>query len=681
MELQFQNYEARGDGYYENGKRISNFLLYPEALEQNLATGQTIYRIRLVINGGKEKTVNISAGEVNSGGWRKKISPIIWTENPAEFNQNFRRALSAAEDHFPRTEIITARTGFQKVDGKWIFAFSNGAITENGVCETIRAEVTDCYYFGTCDWQDMKDATAFLELIRRQSDTLYPIFAVNLLAAVRNLFRNMGIDLSLSLWLEGDSGVGKTTLAKTVGTFVEPEPFDEDGKLVWNERSVLSATEKVACAVRTLVESDGHALIADDFKDEDSQRQREKTRAILDIIVRSVYRGRVTERKSQNTEEADTVVGTCAIFTGEYRRTTESQSARMIIVDVGDFIQEPEKKRILTELQQHLEWQADLVGGFILWLIRQANETGSREVWREKMRDLRNKPWEHESRSNGQRLKDTRDRLLFVTDVFGNYLTATFPDARKEIQAFLEAARRGVEHAVRYTMENFGGVGNIVLNLTRDVLSRLIKEGRIREARMENQWGKLEEEQFMFAEEIDKPMKYNALLVRNVQKSLDAADLCGISTHEEAALVILREDFTQMLEQQVKKFVEEKRLTEEEGRRISLSVLAKQQIILTWPRWDSGARYSKPYPRLRLWEVPCWDRYNGGEYTSHCGEMWNEEAICINLKHDLFQNLLDESFPEEDIPAVLEPQQRKESRKVRKAFISGRRVFQKKSCK
>ena len=185
----------------------------------------------------------------------------------------------------------------------------------------------------------------------------------------------------------------------------------------------------------------------------------------------------------------------------------------------------------------------------------------------------------------------------------------------------------------------------------------------------------------MFAEEIDKPLKYDALLVRNVQKSLDGADLCGISAHEEAALVILRDDFTQMLEQQVKKYVAEKRLTEEEGRRITLSVLAKQQIILTWPRWDSGARYSKPYPRLRFGEVQCWDQYNGEEYTSHSGVLWNEEAICINLKHDLFQNLLDESFPEEDIPAALEPQQRKESRKVRKAFISGRRVFQKKSCK
>ena len=294
------------------------------------------------------------------------------------------------------------------------------------------------------------------------------------------------------------------------------------------------------------------------------------------------------------------------------------------------------------------------------------------------MRDLRNKPWEYESRSNGQRMRDTRDRLLFVTDVFGNFLMTTFPDARNEIQTFLEAARRSVEHSVRDTMENLGGIDNVVQNLTRDVISRMIKEDRIREVKLESRWGKLEEEQFMFAEEIDKPLKYDALLVRNVQKSLDGADLCGISAHEEAALVILRDDFTQMLEQQVKKYVAEKRLTEEEGRRITLSVLAKQQIILTWPRWDSGARYSKPYPRLRYWAVQCRARYDGSEYTGHRGELWNEEAICLNLKHDLFQNLLEESFPKEDVPAALDTQQQKESRKARKAFISGRRVFQKK---
>src|SRR5699024_8077748 len=99
----------------------------------------------------------------------------------------------------------------------------------------------------------------------------------------------------------------------------------------------------------------GITVIVDDIREEKTQRQREKSRAAADIVIRSVYRGFTTEK----TSSGDTAVGTCAIFTGEYRENVESQNARLLILDVTEFMQNEEKRAIITEAQKHMRWQAN----------------------------------------------------------------------------------------------------------------------------------------------------------------------------------------------------------------------------------------------------------------------------------------------------------------------------------
>lgn len=481
--LRLRDLESKHDGYYKGEEQQTNFIINMRCLKKEVLTEGRIYGVTFLCNGADKVDVEISAQEINTGKWKSKVPVVIWIKNEKSFQRILSEALPTLEDQFPQIDYIAPRTGFQKINGKWVFVFSNGSITAEGFNENLYSKTPGFVFNGNCQSTDEEGAIKFLDLIRKQAETLYPILALNLMAVTRDFFADMGIDLALSLWLEGGSGSGKTTLAKVLGKFTYPElPFKGDIN-AWHKRSVLSATEKIPVVLYSLTESHGQTVIVDDIKEERAQRQREKSWAIVDIVLRSVYSGITTERREKNTNLSGTKVGTCAIFTGEYRQTAESQNARMILDDVSEFMQNEEKRQILTQLQENPEWQANLIGGFIQWLIIKDDKKDNGEYWMKLWKKWENETWGFEHRPNGQRLKDTRNRLLFITEVFYQYLCEEFPDKVQFVQSFIRSSKLSIDSAMQYTFDNLGGLEAVALSLFKDVVEELVQNNEIRSAK------------------------------------------------------------------------------------------------------------------------------------------------------------------------------------------------------
>ena len=677
-------YEGRANGYYWRGKRITNFICRLSSVIVAIRSGQRIYRMSIIVENKLEVTVEIPSQSLNSGSWLVNLPIPVWCNDPKEFCKVFRKVLAFSEEECSQIERVSPRTGFQKVEGKWRFLFSNGALTEDGFDRKLYATVRDAAYCGDASWMDEDETVRYLDLVRQQADSIYPILAINLLSIGRDLFQAFGLDLGMSLWLEGKSGSGKTTLAQVFGTFAENLEGQGNDRNAWHRRRVLSATEKVAVVVDTLQHSHGLTVVVDDFKKEKAQRQREKAGTVMDIAIRSVYRGYTTEQTSKNQKLEETMVGTCAILTGEYRETEESQNARMMIVDVTEFMQDPEKRAMLTVIQAHSWWQTNLLGAFVRWLIWKAEEDGIGEKWRGKMEDLQNRTWIYEGRSNGQRLKDSRSQLHFITDIFGEFLVEKLPGQREAIGRFLRAAKDSIEKSIRYTFENLGGIKAIADSIMKDFMEELIEGNGIRRAgyqssslgnRMDSRW---DEEQFCFAEESEGGRKEHALLIPELRKSFQNTEHQGQSVDEGPCLIMLREDFETRIRQIVNQSIQEGSISKEEGERIKLSLLAQLGFLIVWPRYDGIARYYKPYPVVTFWKE------DGGSYyvedydyglplsqDNYSGELRLEPAVCLDLKNELLRGILQETYPEAEIPCFMLREEVKEAARTRRAFLNG----------
>ena len=686
MCVKLNGYDEARDGYYNEGKKVTNFVCRLEGLILDIQTGQRIFRLSVIAGNQCEVLAEISAQDVNTGNWLAKLPVPVWCENPKQFASDFRKALAFSEE-YGKIERVSPVTGFQKVDGRWKFLLSNGALTEDGFDKETYSTVRGAVYSGGSACLNEDESMRYLELVCQQARQVYPILAINLLSISRDLFLHWGIDVGLSLWLEGRSGSGKTTLAKVFGMFVESLEKQESSPNTWHRRRLVSATEKIPVVVGTLQKSHGLTVVLDDVKKEKSQRQREKANAVMDIAVRSVYQGYTTEQASKKQKPEETLVGTCAIITGEYRETEESQNARLMIVDVSEFLQDQEKRAMLTEVQEHCQWQTKLLGGFIRWLIKEAGEEGRGEKWRGRMKDLQNREWIYESRPNGQRLKDSRSRFFFVTELLGEFLLEQFPQREKEIRKFLQAAKRSIDDGIQYTFGNLGGFRAIAESVLKEIVDELVEGKHIRRACYKDhpyaRYGdsRWEEEQFCFIEEIGKGRKEEALLIPEFRKSLQRADQEGKPVDEGPCFIMLRADFEARLQNVLNRRIQQGDLSEEEGNKITVPLFAKLGFFLAWPRYDGEARYDKPYPRINFWKtIENGDyEWNKNEYDvqlkreSHHGGLSFESAFCFDLKNPIFRGILQDEYSQvdEDIPSFLPGEETAKATKARRAFRCG----------
>ena len=671
--------EGRRDGYYYHGNRYTNFTMELQAVKVNLQTGKRCYQLRFRIEDSVEVLKEFEAQDINSGRWIGQLPTAYWCEDDREFAKILRKALSGAESMCERVEKISSFTGFQKVEDKWRFLFTNGSITEEGFDSAVYANIAGCYYNGDCVWAEEAETERYLQLIQRQAESLYPVLALNLIATTRVLFEEYGIDLGISLWLEGRSGSGKTSIAQTVGKNMDSKitRYGENPN-AWHERNVISSTERPKSLIQALTNCGGDAVIVDDIKEERTQRQREKSRDITDITIRSVYHGTVAERASRRADD-ETKVRTCAILTGQFRDTREQQNARMLLVDVSGFLEDSEKVELLTQLEDNLNWQANLIGGFIRWLVAKTLDSGIGEYWRGVMRELRRESWIYENRSNGQRLKDTRRRFLFITRIFGEYLQEKFPRLERTVSGFLSEGRKSIEAAILYTFENLHGIKAIALRMVKEILEELFQRDEVREADFVKtvlgnpNYTRWDEEQFCLLQMEEEGgtihRQERLLLIRELRKSFQRTDQEGAAVDERPLLVMTRQELEELLEEKVETYVKEKIIPEAEKKRFSVPFLAQMDLLLAWHETGRIGRYDRPYPMVRY--CPDNER-NDNDKVCGYGAVQQVKCVCFNPEHELIQEFLQNRFATLGTRISLNRDEKNEASRIRCAFVKDR---------
>ncbi len=672
--------EGRRDGYYHNGSRYTNFTMELQAVKMNLQTGERCYRLLFRIEDSIEVLKEFEARDVNSGRWLGQLPTVFWCEDDRGFTKILRQVLSGAESKCEKVEKFSSFTGFQKVGDRWRFLFTNGSITEEGFDSTIYADVPGCCYNGDRVWVEEAETERYLQLIQRQAESLYPVLALNLMATTRVLFGEYGLDLGASLWLEGRSGSGKTSIAQTVGKNTDSKITQYGEKPnAWHERNVVSSTERPGSLIRALINFGGDTVIVDDIKDERTQRQREKSRDIIDITIRSIYQGTVVERASRRADDNETEVRTCAILTGQFRDTREQQNARMLIVDVSGFLEDSEKAEVLAQLEDNLHWQANLIGGFIRWLIVKTLDSGVGEYWRGVMRELKRESWIYENRPNGLRLKDTRTRFLFITRIFSEYLQERFPRLEKTVSGFLAEGRKSIEAAILYTFENLHGIKAIALRMVKEILDELFQSGEVREADFVKtvlgnpNYTRWDEEQFCLLQREEGGgnvhRQERVLLIRELRKSFQRTDQEGAAVDERPLLVMMRQELEELLEKKAETYVKEKIISESEKKRFSVPFLAQMNLLLAWQETGRIGRYDRPYPMVQYRPGNEWD---DNDKVSGYGEVQQVKCVCFNPDHELVQEFLQNRFTTLKTRIRIGRDEKNDASRMRCAFVKDR---------
>lgn len=626
--LDMAPYEQGEKGYMLDGNEVTNFKIGYEGSILDTGTKKYSYMLSIEIDGCPPTSLEVSAEDLNKDKWISQMPKAVWIEEPKRFLKVFQKALIQTASSKRPIRYDTERTGFCTVEGKPVFAFSNGAITEQGFDKSIRSKVSGYDFMGDLE-KAIEGIPKLLDCLSQNIKVLYPVFCMNLLSASCKLFLDRyDIDLASTLWLQGGSGAGKTTLAKTLGAFT--------GKS-YRDRKITSSTDQIKNVISSLVARSGLTHIHDDIKEEKTQRQREKRNASIDIVLRSIYQHESTEGSPGiSTRRVDT----CAIMTGEFMETTGSQNARLILLEMPEFIQDHDNRKVLKELQDHPEWVADVVGGFIQWLINKEREG---ETWvadiRRIQRSLKELTWCYETYPNGQRLKDSRFRMLFITKLFQRFVIEKTGIENRPLFIEIEGS---ICALILDTFGNLGGVEAITLRIMDEIVKGAIDQDEVREAdyissRYDdgNQW---DQDQFYYLRNDDDQTEDQFLYIPQVEKSFETKDFDGRSQDEHALLIISKEELERRIIEVREKYIADGVLSRNEANKIDIPLLGKMGIILVSDRSDGIARYSKPYPVLCYTENGRFLRPERGTVEVYPGKA--ASMIHCDLEHPVFQEIV-----------------------------------------
>lgn len=126
-----------------------------------------------------------------------------------------------------------------------------------------------------------------------------------------------------------------------------------------------SPKTRIKSIERELKKYQNAVFILDDIKKEETVRNRENAKNVTDLIVRSVYMGKIGQEEDGNDTENAT-----AIITGEFFKEQMSTVSRILYLNVGNFLEVEKNSQDLELLQWNRDYLAAFMHYFIQWLIR-----------------------------------------------------------------------------------------------------------------------------------------------------------------------------------------------------------------------------------------------------------------------------------------------------------------------
>lgn len=593
--------------------------------------------------------------------------------------QQIANARFATEDIFYQTD----RNGLQKVNEQWMFVFSNGAICKTGFTPMVYSGIVG-YYIppeAIMDSGEVKGTikSLFLEL-NHNSKVFYPLFLLNFMAITSRYFRLLGEKqfMRITLWLAGNSGSGKTELAKAMGTFVF-----EDGDLNCN---AVTATARRNYVLENLSHSSGSVFLFDDVKQETVRERKNSVKNKIDDILRSVFNGKLTD--VINGQAMPPLIDGCALITGEYMQTEESQNARLLYLNVDGFLQDEKNSETLRILQKNPLWLTTVCCDYIRWLLAKIEDDTFRSFLKGKLDEMRCEKRKYVDINNAVRLNENRHMVEMT-----NILLKTYFRERELTEEFISKCARNAELSIESLCSNtfalLGGERMIV----QKAISDLVRKCSIRKARFQNNSRysdsgfKYRQDYFMLQSDDDILFidDYEESLVKNTQGQHDQFDVIP-------CLIIREEKLMNLLYECIKDVIREYPVTCISSDEIIghlPRLLKEMQLIYRKRRKEGGwGRTAVNYP---VCEVR--DEWNG---TYHCGDICEKqmETRCIvdfkptvqlNAGHpywDFLMERLEDAESEKilrDVAVICNTKQEEldeaEIYRLRKAFMNSKSLY------
>jgi len=262
-------------------------------------------------------------------------------------------------------------TGFRRIDGKWYYLSTAGALSEEGINEAISVDLgikSLNNYALPAPTQNPRQRAGHLIDLRTMSKRNPAIGTVLMCAAIRAVLNEIK-QADFAVMLVGSTGTRKSSMA-AIAQAAFGRQFDKDN-LPCNFLSSEGYMELVAHKAKDAIK------VADDYKPGTNKRDAEESQKKVDGLLtragNNSARGTLhQDRTAKNQKEPRCV----AVITAEHIPKGGSIVGRCIIVEVGS--DDADLKR-LSELQSiaRAGIYSEAMAGFIQWLLPRLDDLRS----------------------------------------------------------------------------------------------------------------------------------------------------------------------------------------------------------------------------------------------------------------------------------------------------------------
>ena len=374
--------------------------------------------------------------EYSNGKWLKKLNTLSVLFIPSKDYRMLIKAFQPKDDGLFYFEKI----GIQRLDDKYYYAASNCAVSADGIKWDVRAlqegfnlNLTE----GNLDPKAHKTKTieSFMKYSSWSFDVFFPIHCIPLLSVLQYFLKMAGGTAGAVLWIDGKVGSGKTQLSMTMGDF-----FNR-GSRQGTSSHVNSPKAKYNEICENLPKYRNAVFILDDIKKEESSRNRENSKNITDLLIRSIYKG-----KLDSPDVEGTAVDASAIVNGEFFKEQASTTSRVLYLQINNFLNQKDNSAHFKEIQENPCYLADFMCLFLIWLLKKMEDGQEIEKMRSKLDGLK----EAESLTDlflgkemGSRMIETVANFQIVSVVLDEFFEANeiFKERRAE---FLERSKQSL---------------------------------------------------------------------------------------------------------------------------------------------------------------------------------------------------------------------------------------------
>ncbi|SET51582.1 protein of unknown function [Natronincola peptidivorans] len=455
------SYDKNGSPY-----RLSNFVAMPtkEIIRDDGVSQERTFRIKGIRKGGyKLPPVDISPQEFVGMNWVISNWGIETSIKAGMGKKDIvRDAIQNMGENIKKHTIFTHIGWRQEMNNKYTYLHSEGGVGETDVTVELE-EFLKRYKFPNKIPSTKKAAQESLSLLKLATEEVtIPLLALVYLAPLVEVFKRAGIEPNFVMWLHGNTGTRKTTLAMLYlchfGNFNGKNPPA-------SFKDTANALERKAFATKDSL------LLIDDFHPESSKSEASKINQTAQRILR-MYGDRIGRGRLTSTIEfqKDYPPRGMALVTGEDVPKGQSSVARFLGVEI---LNDEINLKLLTRAQKNNHLLSQSMVGYIKWLIPQMDELPQKIAKR-----FQNKRSYFQGESAHGRLGDAATCLMIAFELMLEYMIEVGACNKKMAQILSKMGDRVLISLI--TKQNSLVRQEKPVEIFKKVLEELLSTGKVR---------------------------------------------------------------------------------------------------------------------------------------------------------------------------------------------------------